>query len=234
MDYFVFINSRSLLPILEKHIREATPSDLPLISVCHQRAFPKSLSSALGVRYLSKMFSWYLSSPKTFLFHSQEDGKCLGYCGAMVVDGSWPVGSTSSVVRYSFTAGVWAIVFRPWLLFNWEIWEKWPLFWNNLKFKLGVLKKNNPPHAAVHEPFESSVGLIVIGVHPDYQGKGYGAMLLQEFERRAVVDFGIRKFHLSVRIDNTHAIQVYEHAGWKKGQQQGGSVLMWKHLPPAQ
>jgi ribosomal protein S18 acetylase RimI-like enzyme len=176
------------------------------------------------------MFSWYLSSSKTFLFHLEEDGKCIGYCGAMVVDGSWPAGSTSSVVRYSFMAGVFAVLMRPWLLLNREAWEKWPLFWNNLKYKIGLIKKNIPTNSGAITQVEPSVGLIVIGVHPDYQGKGYGTILLQEFERRAITEYGIRKFHLSVRADNQQAIRVYAHAGWIEGEHQGSSLTMYKEV----
>jgi len=207
------------------NLESAMSRHLPAIASCHRAVFPTSLSSLLGQRYLERMFSWYLSTSKTYLFHIELGGRCVGYCGAMLVDGSWSAGSTSSVLRYSMWAAVRALLWRPLLWTNWEIWDKWPLFRHNILYKLGRRKTQVTPPAALPAP---SVGLIVIGVHPDYQGKGFGSALLKEFERIAIEKYGVHRFHLSVRADNEPAIRAYERAGWQRGELQGTSLSMWK------
>lgn len=211
------------------NLESAMSRHLPAIASCHRAVFPTSLSSLLGQRYLERMFSWYLSTSKTYLFHIELGGRCVGYCGAMLVDGSWPEGSTSSVLRYSFWPAIWAMAWRPPLWFHKGIWEKWPLFWKNIWFKPTNRKQWLDKMANSESiPAAPSVGLIVIGVHPDYQGKGFGSALLKEFERIAIEKYGVHRFHLSVRADNEPAIRAYEHAGWQRGELQGTSLSMWK------
>lgn len=181
----------------------------------------------MGQRYLERMFSWYICTPDTFLFHISENGRCIGYCGGMLAGGKRAAGSTSSVLRYTLWDAVWALIWRPWLWFNSEIWENWPLFWKNFLFKLGIRKQHSISRKASPTPILSA-GLIVIGVHPDYQGKGFGSALLKEFERIAIEKYGVHRFHLSVRADNEPAIRAYEHAGWQRGELQGVSLSMWK------
>lgn len=95
--------------------------------------------------------------------------------------------------------------------------------------KLGLKKR---VHFSVEQRNAMSkaphAGLVVIGVNPDRQGKGYGSILLREFERRAVEDFGIKKLQLSVKINNTQAIKAYERNGWMKDTIQGASLSMIK------
>lgn len=74
-------------------------------------------------------------------------------------------------------------------------------------------------------------GLVVIGVDPDCQGKGYGSILLQEFERLAVEVYGVRNLQLTVLTENQQAIRAYERNGWIKGKVSGNSLQMWKQLP---
>lgn len=207
-------------------------SHLPQLARCHSAAFPKSLATALGNRYLAKMLSWYLSSDKTFLFHVEDDkGHCAGYCGSIVSDGILGTGSASGMAQYTFKHAIWAFLTHPWVLFHPEVRAKWPLLWKNILMKLGVRKKvhfsKEQKTAMAKDPH---VGLVVIGVDPKYQGKGFGSLLLKEFERRAVEDYGIRKLQLSVLADNAQAILAYERNGWVKGKLEGKSLSMYKHV----
>lgn len=207
-------------------------SDLPRIATCHISAFPEALSTALGKRYVRHMLSWYLSSDKTFLFHAEDDqGNCAGYCGGIVSDGTLPTGSASGMAQYTFKQAIWAFLTHPWVLFHPEIRAKWPLLWKNIKMKLGLSPRvhfsEEQKQKMAREP---QVGLVVIGVDPKYQGKGYGSLLLKEFERRAVEVYGIKKLQLSVLADNYKAIKAYERNGWKLHKQNGKSVSMIKIL----
>ena len=210
----------------------STSSSAHLLAIarCHRAAFPHALSTALGQRYVAHMLSWYLSTEKTFLFHIEdESGNCVGYCGGIVSDGTLGTGSASGMAQYTFQAAIWAFLTHPWVLFHPEVREKWPLLWKNLKMKLGLAKRTHfTPDQKAKMAKEPAVGLVVIGVDPAYQGKGYGSLLLQEFERKAVEEYGIHKLQLSVLASNQQAIRAYERNGWERGEVRGKSLGMWK------
>lgn len=211
-------------------IRCSSRADLPTIARCHKAAFPSSLASALGKRYGAHMLSWYLSTEKTFLFHIEnEQGLCAGYCGGMVSDGTLGTGSASGMAQHSFYPAIWAFITHPWVIVHPEVRAKWPLLWKNIKMKLGLASKTHVTSAQRQERVkEPQVGLVVIGVDPAYQGKGYGSLLLQEFERRAVEIYGIKKLQLTVRADNEQAIRAYEKNGWVKDKSNQQSLSMVK------
>jgi len=159
--------------------------------------------------------------------------KLLMVWGCMVSDGTLGTGSASGMAQYSFRAAVWAFATHPWVFIHPEVRAKWPLLWKNILVKLGL--RNRVHFSAVQQQRMASdprAGLVVIGVDPAYQGKGYGSLLLQEFERRAVEVYGVRKLQLSVLADNVQAIRAYERNGWMKdagsSKPEARSVEMWK------
>lgn len=207
-------------------------SDLFRIARCHRAAFPNSLVSALGLRYAVHMLSWYLSSEKTFLFHiEEEDGRCAGYCGGMISDGSLGTGSASGMAQHTFKAAILAFLTHPLVFFHPEVRAKWPVLWKNILMKLGL---GNRVHFSLEQKEKMArdpyAGLVVIGVDPAYQGRGYGSRLLKEFEHRAVEQYSVRKLQLSVVATNHQAIRAYERNGWVKGEEKGKSLQMWKHV----
>lgn len=105
-----------------------THGELPKLAHCHRAAFPHSLATALGHRYVTKMLSWYLSTDKTFLFHLEDHaGNVLGYCGGMISDGSLGTGSASGMAQHTFSAAILAFLTHPWALLHPEVRQKWPL-----------------------------------------------------------------------------------------------------------
>lgn len=209
---------------------QSTAQHLSNIAECHIRAFPDALASALGKAYVCKMLSWYLSTDKTFLFHIEEEGQCVGYCGGMINDGTLPTGSASGMAQHSFKAAIAAFVLRPWLVFHPEVRAKWPLLWKNTLMKLGLRPKVHAPEQKPQQAKDPHVGLVVIGVDPAHQGKGYGSLLLREFERRALEEYGICKVLLTVKSDNSNAIRIYERNGWFRYKSTGESITMCKFL----
>ena len=205
---------------------------LPNLSSCHRAAFPQSLATALGQRYVTRMLSWYLSSSKTFLFHVNDDnGGIAGYCGGMISDGTLPTGSASGMAQHSFYAAIWAFATHPWVLWHPEVRAKWPLLKKNLFTRLGLRKKKDiTPEQAQKMSTAPHVGLVVIGVDPFFQGKGYGSLLLKEFERRAVVNYGIHHLQLTVLANNAEAIRAYEKNGWIKVEEKARAIRMEKIL----
>ena len=118
--------------------------DLQFIAKCHRLAFPNSLSSALGKRYVRKMLSWYLSTNKSFLFHLEvEKNYCAGYCGGIISDGTLVTGSASGMAQHTFWSAIWAFTTHPWLFFHPEILAKWPVIRKNILVRLGLKSKNH-------------------------------------------------------------------------------------------
>lgn len=204
--------------------------DLPRLAQCHQAAFPKALSSVMGQQYVEKMLEWYLVDKRAFLFKLEVDNQIIGYCGGLKFDGTARVGSASSMIQHSYHQAVKTFVTRPWLFFHPEFIPKYKLavknVWRRIKHTLRVEKKVKSEPQQLPSPH---TGLIVIGVHPNAQGKGYGSLLLQEFERVSI-GLGYNLMMLTVRSDNHLAIKSYLRNGWKVTQAKGQSITMEKHL----
>jgi ribosomal protein S18 acetylase RimI-like enzyme len=91
------------------------------------------------------------------------------------------------------------------------------------------------PRAAAEPAAQNSgrsYGIQYIAVDPACQGRGVGTQLLAASEEVAR-QRGYDEIHLSVYLDNTRAIRLYERMGWRRlapdGSWQG---LMAKRLVP--
>mgnify|MGYP002824125077 CR=1 FL=1 len=104
---------------------------------------------------------------------------------------------------------------KPWLLLHVENLKKFPHIVKNLLIKFGLKKKVSRVSATHEEDFQPFMGLVVIGVKNKYHGRGYGSVLLQEFERLAREDGGIKRIQLSVKSSNSKAIKSYLRNGWQ-------------------
>lgn len=217
---------------METKIILSDKSHLDLISKCHIRAFPTSLASALGPNFVKVMLSWYLSSDKVFIFHLENNQHIvLGYCGGIIVDGTLTTGSTSGMAQHTFKAAIWGFITRPWLIFHNELRNKWPILFKNILMKIGLKSKQHFSQEQVkHFSVEPSAGLVVIGVDPSAQGKGFGSILLKEFERIVSSRYGIKNLQLSVNVENLKAIKAYEKNGWHESSSNGKSLVMKKYL----
>lgn len=211
-------------------IKAAILQDLPRLAQCHRAAFPKALSSVMGQKYVEKMLEWYLVDERAFIFLAEEDHQCVGYCGGLKFDGTARVGSASSMIQHSYNLAVKTFMRKPWLFFHPEFIPKYKLaaknVWRRIKDKLKLEEKVKREPKELPGPH---TGLIVIGVHPAVQGKGYGSLLLQEFERVSI-SMGYNAMMLTVRTDNHMAIKSYLRNGWKVTQAKGNSTTMEKHL----
>lgn len=212
--------------------RSSTNDDLKEIAKCHLKAFPDSFSSKLGFRYCRKMLSWYIEDKRGEMFHIEEDGKIIGYCGSIIKFKYGQSGSSTSMIQHSFYTLMGSLILRPWLLFHMEIMNHLPFIWKNIKLKFKTSKSFKKAQIAPEEEFIPTIGLVVIGVDPQYQGKGYGSMLLKEFERRAIVK-GFKNAQLSVRKDNMQAIAAYKKNGWIVAHEGKKELTMYKTLVTA-
>jgi ribosomal protein S18 acetylase RimI-like enzyme len=94
--------------------------------------------------------------------------------------------------------------------------------------KLGLKKLKNIEQIK-QANFQSFWGLVVIGVDPNYQGKGIGSALLQEFERLARID-KVNRISLSVKSTNLKAVKSYISNGWLINKTTIDSLNLMKNL----
>jgi GNAT superfamily N-acetyltransferase len=208
-------------------IINSTKADLPHIADCHKKTFPTSLSSAMGKSFLIKMLEWYVVNDFVFLFHLEEDGKVIGYCGSIKVDGKQNKGSASGMAQYSFKEAVFSFLKRPWLVFHPELRKKYRLIKRNILYKIGLQKPGKPLMVTNINAEDFYVGLVVIGIDPACQGKGYSSIILKNLEQKAKV-LGAKKLRLTVLPENLIAIQAYKKNGWIKDTVSSNSISMYK------
>lgn len=212
------------------NFKTPVPEDLTRLAQCHRAAFPSALSSVMGQQYVEKMLEWYLVDKRAFIFMLEEDNQIIGYCGGLKFDGTARVGSASSMIQHSYHQAVRTFLARPWLFFHPEFIPKYKLaaknVWRRIKNTLSLAEKVKSKPQELPAPH---TGLIVIGVYPAVQGKGYGSMLLREFERVSI-SLGYKAMLLTVRTDNKQAIKSYLRNGWLATRVEGNSTTMEKHL----
>lgn len=211
-------------------IKYATENDLIKISKCHIKAFPKSLSSKMGYRFVSNMMKWYLSAPNKFLFFVEDESNVIGYCGGHLQDGVDGFGAASGMTQFGFSSAITALITRPWLLFHPDLTARYNFIFINILRKLRL--KADKPLSQVntcHTTQPLTAGLVVIGVIPTLQQKGLGTILQQEFERKAI-EMGAKQLQLSVRTDNTKAIKSYQKNGYEIEKEVAPSYVMIKKL----
>lgn len=204
-----------------------THTDLPLLARCHRKSFPKALSTAMGQAYVEKMLEWYIVDEHAFIFYLKLGNTCIGYCGGLLVDGQYVKGSASSMIQHSFNQAVKAILVRPWLLLHSEFLSKYRLVVKNIFRRMKKPRRLGKQKVALKTV--PHTGLIVIGVDPAYQGKGYGSILLAEFENQSK----LRKYShmmLTVLQSNKAAIESYRRNGWEITRQEGNALVMEKSI----
>lgn len=200
--------------------------------MCHRAAFPDSLASRLGQRYVVKMISWYLADEDRILVHLEANGTCVGYLGALLFDGTRP-GSVSGLMQFSLGAAARSLLARPWLLAHPTVRGRLPLVLKNLRVMATRLLRKAPeaPPDSRSSGREAEMRLVVIAVSPEHQGQGFGSRLLAEAEsisRRR----GVRLMRLAVKTTNVQALRAYTRNHWQIAKAKGGSYEMTKEVRP--
>jgi ribosomal protein S18 acetylase RimI-like enzyme len=189
--------------------------------------FPSSLATKLGREYVMKTLEWFLDSPNRFLYHIEQDARIAGYCGGFSPQ-TIGDGSSSGMLQFAFKEAIAGLLRKPYLLFNNEVVQQYRFIWLNIKRKItGKALPINKPAATTQHP--THVGLVVIGVHPDFRGKGIAEQLLEEFEKRAKA-YQRNELVLSVKSENSRAINAYKKSGWSIKNERDKTYVMHKFI----
>lgn len=200
---------------------------LPEVARCHMASFPGSFGTALGSAYAKKSLEWFLAGGNRFLFHITDEGRVIGYCGGFQSTG-FGDGSTSGMMQYAMKEAAMGMIKKPWLFFHKDVIRFYPLIMKNIFRKISG-SKNKP---AVQFPGVnpiSSIGLVVIGVHPAYRGQGCFELLMHHFEKECR-QRNASKMTLSVKSSNARAIGAYRKAGWVNAAATAEAIEMYKTL----
>ena len=203
-------------------VKLAEEKDLILIANCHIACFPNSFSSKLGAEFVAKSFEPFIYLENAFILFIEEDGECTGYINGLVPK---EFGSASTMLQSSLFVGLKAIIRRPWLLFDKQIYARYKMILRNIFYKIfnrKVRKKNETE-------IPKSFGLPAMCVHPKHIRKGHYIRLMEAAERK-VKEHGYDLVHCSVLKTNPIAYNSHLRIGWKIDKDDGVALFMSKHL----
>ena len=216
-------------------LRDAQFKDLKALAYCHMAAFPASLTTAMGYQYTKKTLEWYIYEPDAILVMAEDDcGKALGYAGGLLVTAKTKQGSTTAMSQFAFKDALLAICIRPWLVFHPQVKRHYPYIRYFIKRQLKNYFRNkkvppNRPQMQTSTIIRNTMGLVGIGILPEFQGRGVGSSLLKAFESRSRA-IGAECMDLSVEPENNKAIRSYERNGWNRVENEGHHFMMHKEL----
>lgn len=208
-------------------IKCSQKQQLPDIAECQMDCFPDSFATKLGRSYVQKSLEWFLVNDQRFLFHCEEHGKIVGYCGGFA-PAYYGDGSSSGMLQHAFKEAIKGTLKKPWLLFNAELVQYYPHIFRNIRKKI-LKTKTIAAVTSNKREIEPTVGLVIIGVHPSFRGKGVFELLMTEFENQAR-KLNRTQVNLSVKKDNNRAINAYKKFGWTIRQEQADGLKMHKFL----
>ena len=187
-------------------------SELECIAKCRIESFPNSLSSELGIKYVKKLMTFYLTN-NNFLIYLSNEKECVGFVTGMVPESDF-ICSTREAIDLTYKDILKELLKKPWLIFHPIIISNFNLAIELIRNKIFLSKQDKKiMPARTPEELKRSVGLIDIAVSPKHQGKGYSSILLKAFEDKCH-EIGLKKMHLSVKPENNKAIQSYIRNGW--------------------
>jgi len=198
-------------------IRGVTEEDLQRISLIHQRAFPGSALTKLGIDTIRRYYHWQLTGPHDCYSIIAENGQnSIGFCFGGVFRGA-----LGGFLKKNQSFLFWRVLTHPWLLFNEIFRDRITIALRSLRiFPQGKQTSFLPQTRKV-----KSYGILSIAVDPHTQSRGVGRALMSAAETDAI-EKGFQQMHLSVSSKNQQAINFYSGLGWvKKGDPWAGSMI---------
>ena len=160
---------------------------------CHIDVFPNSLYNKFGKEFLIETFSWYLINPdKRKLLSFERENIVCGFLTMRATE------DKDNFYRYIFPIFLQSIFRHPKAIINKKFFRK-------------IFSQFIPNNNLVKE--SSSMELVSLGVRKQNRSEGIATNLLNEFERISKL-YSYNKLVLSVRENNSNAIDFYLNHGW--------------------
>jgi len=198
-------------------MRRVTEENLKGVSLIHQRAFPGSALTKLGIDTIRRYYHWQLTGPHDCYSIIAENGQNrIGFCFGGVFRGA-----LGGFLKKNRSFLFWRVLTHPWLLFNEIFRERITIALRSLRiFPQGKQTSFLPQTRKV-----KSYGILSIAVDPQTQARGVGRVLMLAAETDAK-EKGFDQMHLTVSPKNLQAINFYFGLGWvKKGDPWAGSMI---------
>jgi len=176
-------------------VRPGTEADAAAAAVLHATSISEGFLSALGPRFLGRLYRRIVLSPDAFLLVADGGGATAGFiAGALDLRALY----RRFIVHDGIPA---ALSSLPLLLSSWRH------VWETLRHGSG------PADGAAHDNETDGAELLSVAVDPGWRGRHLGTRLVEgfvsELERRAVT-----RSQVVVGADNAPAIALYRAAGF--------------------
>ncbi|MBA4137390.1 MAG: hypothetical protein C0518_08765 [Opitutus sp.] len=207
-------------------VERLSDDDLDESAKIHRLTFPFAAISQLGLTVTERYHASLLARDDLVAFAAFERSRLVGFCfggTARDVEGAFLRDNLSFIASQ--------ILARPLLLTQ-------PFIRQRIGAGLRFLRpqfasgSSAPPRPEERADIEAvrSFTLLYVAVHPAFQRRGVAKQLLEHAEQHARSE-GFGRLELSVYLNNTRAIEFYEHAGWQRLVQDGEWLgFMFKSL----
>ena len=188
------------------HLHLLSRGDLDKVADVHTLVFTESVLTLLGHETVRRYYHSILEGPHdSRCIGAFEENELIGFCFAGVfraaeqhfVTKNFPHIFKHFLIHPKLFAAVLSRKFGDIILVTRGLFPK-------------LIRQRNGPDIPVIEKF----GILSIAVHPKYQRKGIGCLLMNAAEGYALKD-GFNALRLSVHSTNYQAISFYERAGWE-------------------
>lgn len=177
----------------------------------HKVAFKDYLSTKLGDYYIKKMIKWFVLNKECISYCIFLNNEMAGY-----VMGA-PKFYNKRLNKYIFFPALFSLLKKIYIIFDINFWKK--IYWR----LIGAFNK-------VKEQEKSKEFILVsIGVSKDFSNKGFGKILVEEFEKEARKR-NYQFIKLSVFSDNINAIKFYEKLNYVKIFENKYYLIFYKDL----
>ena len=203
-------------------IRELVYGDLDEVVKVHMASFHDRALTQLGKEAVKRYYDivlkdYQISYP---ICAVKNEGVICGFCFA----GLYP-NALSKFLRTNKGFLLSCIILHPWLItksvIRQQLWLAIRLFFTqygkDTEYK-GNTSNTNPDSPNNHG--NSYLGILSIAVHPSYQRKGIGELLLKRSEDIAI-EHNFQNLRLTVHPQNLPAVRFYEKTGWEKIHTEG-------------
>jgi ribosomal protein S18 acetylase RimI-like enzyme len=189
-------------------IRNLERADLCHISNVHCAAFPNSILSALGPGPVRRYYSWLLSdSHRAIALGMGLGGELVGFVFGGIFNSA-----LGGFLKRNYVPLAGSVLLRPWLLTKKQYRRRVAGGARVLLPFLGCRPKRPDSRPW---PATKTFGILSIAIRPNYQGLGYGRLLLAECERVAK-EQAFAGMTLTVSPGNEAAVEFYRQLGWTK------------------